>query len=254
MQYEINYNNSVPDGNWISWFENGLENGKGFFENGTGEFFEFFESGEKAYQLFYKDGFGIKTYWHKNGEKESQANFINGKLNGKWTYWNENGHTVEEEKRKLEEDKAKQPTEVELELKNQLEAEIAAKQQAFERELYTQLLYQEIQEEQSSELMQKIKNQEIILKNAWVNNIAAEVRSNWRFSGENPDWFVKVLVTQNKEGKVLNITFGENNIGNSDIAKAFLNSVERAVYKSTPLPIAPDVSVWDKNVMFIFTP
>jgi len=92
------------------------------------------------------------------------------------------------------------------------------------------------------------------LQSAWIHNIAAEVRSNWRFSGENPDWFVKVLVTQNKEGEVLNISFGENNVGNSDIGKAFLNSVERAVYKSIPLPIAPDVSVWDKNIMFMFTP
>ncbi len=99
-----------------------------------------------------------------------------------------------------------------------------------------------------------IKNQTSILQSAWINNIAAEVRSNWRFSGENPDWFVKVLVTQNKEGEVLNISFGENNVGNSDIGKAFLNSVERAVYKSIPLPIAPDVSVWDKNIMFTFTP
>ena len=45
------------------------------------------------------------------------------------------------------------------------------------REQYTQLLNQQIQEEQSSELMQKIQDQEIILKNAWVNNIAAEVKS-----------------------------------------------------------------------------
>ena len=147
---------------------------------------------------------------------------------------------------------AQQLTQVELELKNQLEAEIAAQQQAYEREQYTQLLNQEMQEEQSSELMQKIKNQEIILKNAWVNNIAAEVRSVWNFPGAEDGWFVEVLVTQNKEGEVMNVKIGEDNVGDSVIAQRFIDSIERAIYKSSPLPIAPDVSVWDKNIIFTF--
>ncbi len=147
---------------------------------------------------------------------------------------------------------AQQLTQVELELKNQLEAEIAAQQQAYEREQYTQLLNQEIQEEQNSELMQKIENQKTILKDAWINNIQAKVKSNWNFPGVKPGWFIKVLVTQNKEGKVLSVHFDENNVGNSEIAKAFKNSVERAVYKASPLPISPDASVFDKNIMFIF--
>ena len=141
---------------------------------------------------------------------------------------------------------------VELKLKNQLEAEIAAQKQAYEREQYNQLLNQEIQEEQSSELMKIINNQEIILRNAWVNNIAAEVKSVWNFSGAEGDWFVEVLVTQNKEGEVMNVTIGDNNVGNSVTAKRFKDSVERAVYKSSPLPIAPDVSVWHKNILFTF--
>ena len=157
---------------------------------------------------------------------------------------------VEEEEQKVI--IAQQLTQVELELKNQLEVEIADQQQAYEREQYTQLLNQEMQEEQSSELMQKIKNQEIILKNAWVNNIAAEVRSVWNFPGAEDGWFVEVLVTQNKEGEVMNVKIGEDNVGDSVIAQRFIDSIERAIYKSSPLPIAPDVSVWDKNIMFTF--
>ena len=161
---------------------------------------------------------------------------------------------VAAKKKELAEKQAKiaQQLTQELELKNQLEAEIAAQQQAYERELYNQLLVQEIQEEQSSELMQVINNQKAILKAAWINNIAAEVKSVWNFPGAEDGWFVEVLVTQDKEGKVLNIKFGDNNVGNSSKAKAFINTVERAIYKASPLPIAPDASVWDKNIMFIF--
>ena len=102
--------------------------------------------------------------------------------------------------------------------------------------------------------MQKIQDQEIILKNAWVNNIAAEVRSNWMFSGEDPDWFVQVFILQNREGEALNISFGERNVGNGSLATTFLSSIERAVKKSMPLPISPDASVWDKDIMFTFYP
>jgi len=123
-----------------------------------------------------------------------------------------------------------------------------------EREQYTQLLNQEIQEEQNLELMQQIENQASILQTAWIHNIAAKVKSVWNFPGAEDGWFVEVLVTQNKEGKVLNVKFGDTNVGDSVIAKRFIDSVERAIYKSSPLPIAPDVSVWDKNIMFTFTP
>ena len=102
--------------------------------------------------------------------------------------------------------------------------------------------------------MQKIKNQEIILKNAWVNNIAAEVKSVWNFPGAEDDWFVELLVTQDREGKVLNVKTGDTNVGNSVTGKRFKDSVERAVSKATPLPISPDVSVWQKDILFTFYP
>ena len=124
-----------------------------------------------------------------------------------------------------------------------------------EREQYEQLLEQEVQAEEDL-----IENQKAKLQSAWIRNIAAEVKSVWsfpivwNFPGAEDGWFVKVLITQNREGKVLNVKFAENNVGNSSEAKAFIDSVERAIYKSSPLPIAPDASVWDKDIMFTFTP
>jgi hypothetical protein len=118
-----------------------------------------------------------------------------------------------------------------------------------EREQYEQLLEQEVQAEEDL-----IENQKAKLQSAWIRNIAAEVRSNWNFPGAEDGWFVEVLVTQNQEGEVLNVKSGDNNVGNSVIAKRFIDSVERAVYKSSPLPVSPDASVWQKDILFTFYP
>ncbi len=29
---------------------------------------------------------------YENGQKQTEGNYKDGKLDGKWTYWNENGH------------------------------------------------------------------------------------------------------------------------------------------------------------------
>ena len=68
---------------------------------------------------------------------------------------------VEEEEQQVK--IAQELTQIELELKNQLEAEIASQQQAYEREQYNRLLTQEIQESKSSELMQQIEDQKRLL-------------------------------------------------------------------------------------------
>jgi hypothetical protein len=104
-------------------------------------------------------------------------------------------------------------------------------------------------------LIKEIADQKAILKSAWTYNIAAKVRNEWGagFKVKDLDWFVTVLVTQDREGKVLKVKFGEDNVGNSSEAKAFKNSVERAVYKAMPLPVAPDSSVWDRDISFRFS-
>ena len=107
--------------------------------------------------------------------------------------------------------------------------------------------------------MQQIEDQKAILKSAWVSNITAKIKYEWgpgflqSMAEDELDWFVQLKVTQNKEGKVLDVQFKESNVGNSSKATAFKNSVERAVYKASPLPISPDASVWEKYVWIKFS-
>ena len=149
-------------------------------------------------------------------------------------------------------DLAKQLTEEERQKKDQLEAERAAQKEAFEQEQYQRLLTEEIQEDQDLERQLKIEDQLNTLKSAYVNHIAARVRSYWKYQGAEDDWGCDVYIKQSIEGVVEAVNVYNCTLDDSDKARSFKNSIERAVYKASPLPIAPDESVFDKEVLFFF--
>ena len=91
------------------------------------------------------------------------------------------------------------------------------------------------------------------LKSAYIENIASRVKTYWRFQGANDNWFCTVRVLQDRDGTVYLADVSECNTGNSPKAQSFKNSIERAVYKASPLPSAPDDSVFDKSIMFKFS-
>jgi colicin import membrane protein len=53
-------------------------------------------------------------------------------------------------------------------------------------------------------------------------------------------------------GVVETVNLQSCDIGDSAKAKSFRDSIERAVYKASPLPTAPDESVFDREVFFDF--
>jgi colicin import membrane protein len=174
-----------------------------------------------------------------------------------------------EEKRKTEEERAREAeekaivaekqvdiakklTEEEQQKKNELEAERAAQQEAFEKEQYVRLLTQEVQAEQDMARTLIIEDQLNTLKTAYVNNIAARVRTYWRYQGADDDWSCNVYVQQDENGVVEAVNIQNCNLDDSEKARAFKNSIERAVYKASPLPSAPDEAVFDREILFEF--
>ena len=127
-----------------------------------------------------------------------------------------------------------------------------AQKEAFEQEQYQRLLTEEIQEDQDLERQLKIEDQLNTLKSAYVNHIAARVRSYWKYQGAEDDWGCDVYIKQNIEGVVEAVNVQNCTLDDSDKARSFKNSIERAVYKASPLPVAPDESVFDKEVLFFF--
>ena len=92
-----------------------------------------------------------------------------------------------------------------------------------------------------------------ILKSAWINNIAARIKTFWRYQSAESHWSAEVYVVQDRDGNVRAVDVKNANVGNSKLAKSFMDSIERAVYKASPLPGAPDDAVFDRELYFVFS-
>ncbi len=99
---------------------------------------------------------------------------------------------------------------------------------------------------------EQVDDQLIALKFAYVNNIAARVKTFWRYQGAEDNWGCDVYVLQSIEGVVEAVDVQNCTLDDSEKARAFKDSIERAVYKSSPLPSAPDDAVFNKEILFRF--
>ena len=151
---------------------------------------------------------------------------------------------VKEASKQLEEDQQN---------KDQLELEIAALKEAEAEIQYRQLLAKEVQDEQDTARSIIIADQLTTLKTAYINNIGARVKTFWRYQAADDDWNAEVYVVQDRDGKVVAVDVRNANVGGSSEGKSFMDSIQRAVYKASPLPAAPDDAVFDKELYFIFS-
>jgi len=92
------------------------------------------------------------------------------------------------------------------------------------------------------------------IRQSYVNSIAAKVRQNWFWLGAEDGWTAEVNVLQDRYGKVLSVNTSNPSAENSnyELKKAFTDSIQRAVFKSSPLPYVTDDSVFESNINFIF--
>jgi colicin import membrane protein len=181
----------------------------------------------------------IKTKAEENKTNEAKKKT---KLEEKKTREAKKKTKTEEKKTKLAEQEKNK-----IEKLRKLEAKKFAKEQG------SRSLKKEIQAEEDQE--REIAQEDIIeaLKISWINQIAAKIRGNWRnnFSAKD-DWVCDVDMLQDRKGEVLSVNVHSCNVNNDAKAKVFIDSIERAVNKSSPLPLAPDKDVFDKEILFHF--
>lgn len=70
--------------------------------------------------------------------------------------------------------------------------------------------------------------------------------------GAEDDWQAEVYVVQDRDGTIVAVDVRNSNIGDSQKAKVFQDSIRRAVYKSSPLPRMDD-AYYSNEFIFIFS-
>ncbi|MBT4923944.1 MAG: hypothetical protein HON13_05455 [Candidatus Thioglobus sp.] len=158
-------------------------------------------------------------------------------------------------KKKSAEKKAKdaeKKAEVAEKKKQEIEKLRKVESKKFKKDQSKRALTKEIQAEEDQE--RELVQEEILneLKVNYINQIASRVKEKWRYNGAKDDWGCDVHILQDANGKVMSVNLQSCNIDNSTKAQSFKNAIKRAVYKASPLPHAPDQSVFDREILFHF--
>ena len=96
-----------------------------------------------------------------------------------------------------------------------------------------------------------------ISQNIWVESVITKINTYWRYSGARSDWSCYVFITQDKNGNVNTVNVdncGDSimNIDENPKLNSFKNSIERAVYKASPFPLAPSEDAFSEQIIFEF--
>jgi colicin import membrane protein len=59
-------------------------------------------------------------------------------------------------------------------------------------------------------------------------------------------------ILQDVEGEVYDVTLQACSINGATKTKTFKSSILKAIYKASPLPVAPDKSIFDKEILIRF--
>ena len=110
-----------------------------------------------------------------------------------------------------------------------------------------------IEEEEDKEKQGKLTEQQKNLQSTWARNIQKAVWSNWNYQGADDDWWCEIYVLQKINGEV--VTADVNRCKNipSNQEEGFKGSIIRAVFKASPLPPVPDESIFEEELVFVFS-
>ena len=240
QKIEINHVEGVKHGQVLEWYESGQKKNRETYINGNldGVTTSWYENGQIQSEILYLYGListqkiwyssgqieserqfkenklnGNFRSWHDNGQLSMEGSFVSGKKEGNWTWWHSSGEINKEEK-------------------------------------YTngnRIIDQRERDKIALELIEKDQ-----FSRSYIGLIAARVKDQWRYMGAEDDWGCDVYIIQDEDGYVEAVNVQDCTVDDSYQATSFKNSIERAVYKSSPLPLAPDQSVFDTEIMFHF--
>ena len=109
--------------------------------------------------------------------------------------------------------------------------------------------------EKARQLLELAKEKEAIVRESnaqYIRQIANKVKDKWRYRGAKNGWSCDVYILQNGDGNVKSVNLTSCNTDKSAKAKSFRDSIERAIYKASPLPVSPDGSISNREILFRF--
>lgn len=90
------------------------------------------------------------------------------------------------------------------------------------------------------------------LRANYIKQIASRVRGQWRYQGAKDHWSCEVRILQDTGGNIQKVDLKSCNIDDKSKVKSFKNAIKRAVNKASPLPGAPDKSIFERTIIFHF--
>ena len=97
------------------------------------------------------------------------------------------------------------------------------------------------------------------IKSSYFEAIQEKIKTNWKYEEAKDNWFCDVLINQANNGaveavKILNCRSSNNEDSSIPKSKSqpFGNSIRRAVFRSSPLPLPSNESLFDKTLIIKF--
>ena len=97
------------------------------------------------------------------------------------------------------------------------------------------------------------------IKSSYLEAIQEKIKTNWKYEEAKDNWFCDVLINQANNGAVEAVKILNCRVSNKEdlsIPKSksqpFGNSIRRAVFRSSPLPLPSNESLFDKEFIIRF--
>jgi len=97
------------------------------------------------------------------------------------------------------------------------------------------------------------------LKSSYVEAIQEKIKTNWKYEEAKDNWFCNVLINQANNGAIEAVKILECSSNNNDFkltrsqSQAFGNSIRRAIFRSSPLPLPSNETLFDKKLIIRIT-
>ena len=96
-----------------------------------------------------------------------------------------------------------------------------------------------------------------MVQDTWIEDISERVRNNWELKSNKVipynKWNCRIYIQQDDIGNVLNTEIQECSIKDKRRANRMKKSLEKAVLKTSPLPLPEEENVFTRQIYFDFS-